>query len=299
MTSKKLVSIIVVIAGLCLLIGLIEVLRGNSSQKTLPTTVQVSGAPTREQVQKDLYSAEDDAKWQTFKLSILRSGAAPDPQQIATQEQNVTLAVAALNKAENDAYTDSKDAVSKTDIILTTDAQINDKKQDMNSILATWESEIASGNPPTSDVIQQYLQELQADLNDINTIVEGLTIDGSDLTQEQINSYEVVLQSAIDEIQDSITELEDAESNEQNAEETLSADQSVGDQSAINTQTNAVIDAEATVANLEDELSSMPASPDPTQDAPAPGTEYIPTDTPPAVLFVAPYDPDIPHLRQD
>lgn len=296
MNSKKLVSIIVLVAATLLIALIIQSLgdktyERNEYARPVPPE-QLVTAEERAALAQKLESARVNAEWQATKLSILRGTVNPD--RIAISREEVVKTKAVLKKALTDSYTVAQEAVKKGDIpFVQAKKEIAETKKQINTLLVEWKNNIDAGTPPSVPTVNGYLNSIQEYLEDVQEILENITPEGSGLTQEQIDEYIEDIEESIAEVTNTITNLNQAQTIAEQAEEILEVEESAGNPAAIAEQTQAVIDSQAEVAELEETIAED-TSPQ------APIETYIPDETfNPNLKLIPLFDPSKPHLLQD
>jgi hypothetical protein len=292
MNSKKLASIVVLIAAILLLVLILQTLgdktyERNKYAKPVDTT-HVLTEEERAALEQELYDAQVNAQWQTTKLATLRG--TKSSEVIDIWKAQVAKSKAGLSKALKDAYSVSENAVKKSDIPFVQKQKIiADEKKQIDALLAEWKKAIDSGNPPSTQTVNTYLEKIQDYLEDVRDVIDTLTPENSGLTQEQIDEYKKEIQESISEVESTVTVLDQAQADVAHAEEVLNVQEHVGDPQAIEEQTHEVIEAQAEVADLKDKI-----------DASKPPVEiFIPEPFDPNIKIIPLFDPSKPHLLQD
>lgn len=310
MNPKKIASIIVLIAGVLLIALVVENLGDKTYQRNeYAQPISTEKILTEEEkfaLERELYEAKVNASWQATKLGILRRASAPDPMRINSKRDVVEKTKISLNKIINDSHKVAKNAVKKTNIpFVQAKTEIANHKKSIDSLLVQWENEINSGNPPSSSDVNDYLDSVTDYLNEVKEILNSISPEDSGLTQEEINEYIEDIEESLTEIENTIDNLSEIQSDLDQAEDGLFAEENVGNQEAINDQVQEVIDSQAEIADLEEQLEEG------TQEAqtqnqgqtspPSPQDIYIQETgiTDPNVKIILPFDPSKPHLLQD
>ncbi len=293
MNSKKLASIVVLVAATFLVVLILQTLGDKTYERNkYAKPVEKSTVLTEEEraaLEQELYDAEVNAQWQTTKLATLRG--TPHPEIVDVWKAQVLKSKAGLKKALNDAYSVAENAVEKSDIPFVQKQKIiADEKKQVDALLSQWKKAIDSGTPPSTQTVNSYLEKIQDYLEDVRDVIETLTPENSGLTQEQIDTYKKEIQQSIAEVESTVTVLDQAQADVAHAEEELEVQEHVGDPEAIDHQTQEVLDAQAKVADAEKALEEHPSSP----------TEiYIPEPFDPNIKIIPLFDPSKPHLLQD
>jgi hypothetical protein len=213
------------------------------------------------QTSTDLASAKSKEDSDAARLQALLKGQ--NAAALAAAQTAAANADAALDSAFADEYSQAYDAVynktdalfknAKTDpnIIVPTEsadikATIDAKRQEIGILLADWK-------PADAPVVAAYLAELE-------TIVENITPGNSGLTQAQINAYEVLIQTAAQQVNNAITTVATDQAAANLANDELAVQKAAGDPNAITTAEQAVNNDQQTVAGLEAELAAEEAA---------------------------------------
>ena len=136
---------------------------------------------------------------------------------------------------------------------------IEDKRTIINEILQDWRSRVdvtlaGKIDKATLDQLKKDSLTIQSYVNDLNAYVDSLTPANSGLSQSQIQSYQQMIDSVIQEIKDAINSIDTTGSTLQNPDP--SAQQNV---QSPTTQQTVVNNAQAEVTFIEQQLANVEA----------------------------------------
>lgn len=302
MNSKKLASIVVLVAGMLFIALVIQNLgdkkfERNEYAKPVIKEETIS-AEEMARLEKELYDAKLNVDWQSSRLATLLGE--PSVEKVSAEKSKVEKTKIGLKKALADSYAVALNASKKGDVpFVKTYTEIVAKKKQIDTMLAIWKDAITAGNPPGASTASGYLGQVNDYLEDVQTVLNTITPKNSGLTQEQINEYKEDIIESIAEVTNAVTAINEAQTTVQNAEEDLNAAESVGNPQAIEEQTQKLIEAQAEVADIEEAISEVPPS---STTIPPVTPTYVDIDEEPLdpnIKVVPLYDPNKPHLRQD
>jgi len=310
MNSKKLVSLIVLVAAIFLIVIITENLGDKKYQRNeyKPIVIATEPLDSRDDLEDELALAQTDVSWQTSRLAILQDK--PNLERIRAKETKVEQSKSALKKTLGDAYEVAKSAIQKNDIpFFRTEEEVVAKKKAIDKLLSIWKDSINKGNPPTVTEVNSYLNTIQTYLIELENLIKNLTPENSGLAQGQIDTYEKNIENSIAEVKNTITILTEIQSDVKTAEEDLLIEKNVGNTDAIQKQIEKVVEAQAVVVDIKDKLDNLPIETqgdtsgtvkDISTETIVPVTTTVPVNKlNPNIIDAPPFDPSKPHLKQD
>ncbi len=228
----------------------------------------------KRQLEKQLVIARINFDVETAKLNVLTGEARPADVLAAES----AAAASALSKAKHDAYKKSVEAIKKSDALIKdpyVQVQIAPDRIVISQILYTWETNIDTATPT----------EVQGYVDAINNYLEKL----------QEVSDNLGLEPPVIEPQNT-DDLQNTQGQQQQIQDEIELQPQIGNQDAIQQQAQEVLQSQADVTVIQEQLAPEP-SPTPTPEV-FPIVTPSPSSTPTPFVPPVPYDPKRPKLLQ-